>query len=33
MLWTRMEDGQIIQVTLARIDDLPETYGVRLLGL
>lgn len=33
MYWTRIEDGQNVEVTLERTDHLPETYGDRLLGL
>lgn len=33
MYWDRLEDGQKVQVTLERSDQLPETYGDQLLGL
>jgi len=33
MYWSRTEEGQEVKVTLARADQLPETYGDQLLGL
>lgn len=33
MIWTRMEDGMKIHVTLERADKLPMTYGDGLLGV
>ncbi len=33
MYWTRLEDGQNLEVVLERISNIPETYGDRLLGL
>jgi len=33
MHWSRNEDGQLIEVTLERTDQLPQTYGDDLLGL
>ncbi len=33
MTWERMEDGVLVQVELERSNQLPQTYGDRVLGL
>jgi hypothetical protein len=33
MIWKRVEEGQNVTITLEKTDELPETYGDKLLGL
>lgn len=33
MLWSRMEEGQEVQVSLYRAEELPKSYGDEVLGL
>lgn len=33
MYWSRLEDGQKVEITLGRSDNLPKSFGDRVLGL